>query len=68
MNGNCQAVRLSRKLRLDTARAETRRTSEGDLPMHPPRASRGEALLEAFANLDADFAAVLEAGRDERPP
>jgi hypothetical protein len=36
--------------------------------MHPPRASRGEALLEAFANLDADFAAVLEAGRDERPP
>jgi hypothetical protein len=36
--------------------------------MHPPRASRGKALLEAFAGLDADSAAALEAGRHEQPP
>lgn len=67
MNGNSQAMRIPREFRLDATRVEIRRTPAGDLLVHPLPASRGEALLEALAGFDADFAAALDTGRDEQP-
>ena len=73
MNGNSQAVRIPRELRLDTDRVEISRTPEGDLLIRPVSVGRGAALLEALNEFDdalgAEFVAELERGRaDAEPP
>ncbi|MBK7898283.1 MAG: AbrB/MazE/SpoVT family DNA-binding domain-containing protein [Azonexus sp.] len=61
MNGNSQAVRIPAELRLDTDRVHIFRNEQGDLVLHPLRAERGTALLQALRGFDADFVAALEA-------
>jgi len=63
-NGNSQAVRIPAELRLDTDRVSISRTEAGDLVIHPLRAERGAALLDALraaGEADAAFIASLEA-------
>lgn len=62
-NGNSQAVRIPAEFRLDTDQVSIRRNEEGDLVIHPLRARRGAALLDALLGVgDADeaFVAVLD--------
>ena len=63
-NGNSQAVRIPAEFRLDTDRVRISRNEQGDLVIHPLRAARGEALLQALRALAEDddaFIAALEA-------
>lgn len=63
-NGNSQAVRIPAEYRLDTNRVSISRNEAGDLLIHPLRAQRGEALLQALQALgevDDAFVAALEA-------
>jgi antitoxin VapB len=63
-NGNSQAVRIPAEFRLDTDRVSISRNESGDLVIHPLRAERGAALLDALRAVgDADMAytAALEA-------
>lgn len=69
-NGNSQAVRIPAEFRLDTERVSISRNEEGDLVIHPLRAERGAALLEALravGEVDAAFVAALEAERSSQP-
>lgn len=69
-NGNSQAVRIPAEFKLDTDRVTITRNEAGDLIIHPLRARRGAALLEALealADADAEFVAALEAGRASQP-
>lgn len=69
-NGNSQAVRIPAEFRLDTDRVTITRNEAGDLIIHPLRARRGAALLEALealADADAEFVAALEAERASQP-
>ena len=72
MNGNSQAVRVPRELRLDTDRVEISRTASGDLVIRPVPNDRGAAVLEALNGFDdalgAEFVAELERGRAEVDP
>jgi len=68
MNGNSQAVRIPRELRLDTGQVEVSRNQAGDLVIHPLPKTRGTALLEALSGFDDDYAALLEEDRREQPP
>jgi antitoxin VapB len=71
-NGNSQAVRIPAEFRLDTDRVSISRNAAGDLVIHPLRAERGAALLEALrrvAEADDGFIAALEADRaDQQEP
>lgn len=71
-NGNSQAVRIPAEFRLDTDRVRISRNAAGDLVIHPLRAERGAALLEALrrvAEADDGFIAALEADRaDQQEP
>jgi len=70
-NGNSQAVRIPAEFRLDTDRVSISRNEWGDLVIHPLRAERGAALLDALRGLaDADgaFVAALEADRASPQP
>jgi antitoxin VapB len=60
MNGNSQAVRIPRQLRLDTGKVEISRNEAGDLVIHPLPKARGTALLEALSGFDDDYATLLE--------
>ena len=63
-NGNSQAVRIPAEFRLETNRVSITRTESGDLVIHPLRAERGAALLDALravGEIDSDFIAALEA-------
>ena len=63
-NGNSQAVRIPAEFRLDTDRVSISRTESGDLVIHPLRAERGAALLDALravGEADLAFIAALEA-------
>jgi antitoxin VapB len=65
-NGNSQAVRIPAEFRLDTDQVSIRRNEEGDLVIHPLRAQRGAALLDALRGIneaDEAFIAALEADR-----
>ena len=65
-NGNSQAVRIPAEFRLDTDCVRISRTESGDLVIHPLRAERGTALLDALravAEADGAFIAALEAER-----
>ena len=62
-NGNSQAVRIPAEFRLDTDRVRISRNDQGDLVIHPLRAERGAALLQALQALreiDDDFIAALD--------
>ena len=65
INGNSQAVRIPQEFRLDASRVEIRRTSDGDLLIHPLPMARGTAIFEALAGFDDDFIAALELGQAE---
>ncbi|MDY0056520.1 MAG: AbrB/MazE/SpoVT family DNA-binding domain-containing protein [Methyloversatilis sp.] len=70
-NGNSQAVRIPAEFRLDTDQVSISRNEAGDLIIHPIRAQRGDALMQALHALgeaDADFVAALEADRDSPQP
>lgn len=70
-NGNSQAVRIPAEFRLDTDQVSISRNEAGDLIIHPIRAQRGDALMQALHALveaDADFVAALEGDRDSRQP
>lgn len=70
-NGNSQAVRIPAEFRLDTDQVSISRNEAGDLIIHPIRAQRGDALMQALHALveaDADFVAALEADRDSQQP
>ena len=63
-NGNSQAVRIPAEFRLDTDRVSISRNESGDLVIHPWRAERGAALLDALravGEADIAFVAALEA-------
>lgn len=62
-NGNSQAVRIPAEFRLDTDRVRISRNDQGDLVIHPLRAERGAALLQALqalGEIDDDFIAALD--------
>lgn len=63
-NGNSQAVRIPAELRLDTDLVQISRNEQGDLIIHPLRAKRGQALLQALEGFDDDFIAALESDRE----
>lgn len=65
INGNSQAVRIPQEFRLDASRVEIRRTSDGDLLIHPLARARGSAIYEVLADFDDDFIAALELGQAE---
>lgn len=71
-NGNSQAVRIPAEFRLDTDRVRISRNAAGDLVLHPLRAERGAALLDALrrvAEADDGFVAALQTDRaDPQPP
>ncbi len=65
-NGNSQAVRIPAEFRLDTDRATITRNEQGDLVIHPLRAGRGAALLDALrgvAQVDPAYVEALEEAR-----
>lgn len=68
-NGNSQAVRIPAEFRLDTDSVRISRNAAGDLVIHPLRAERGAALLNALrrvAEADDAFVTVLEADRAQQ--
>ena len=70
-NGNSQAVRIPAEFRLDTDRVSISRNEAGDLVIHPLRAERGAALLDALravGEADVDFIAALEAEQAGQQP
>lgn len=70
-NGNSQAVRIPAEFRLDTDRVRISRNEQGDLIIHPLRAERGAALLEALravSEADDAFVAALESDRTTALP
>ncbi len=70
-NGNSQAVRIPAEFRLDTDRVNISRNEQGDLVIHPVRAERGVALLEALCALsevDETFVAALESEQASNLP
>ena len=70
-NGNSQAVRIPAEFRLDTDRVSISRNEAGDLVIHPLRAERGVALLEALravGEADLAFVAALEAEQVSQQP
>lgn len=68
MNGNSQAVRIPAEFRIDSDRVRISRNEQGDLVLHPLRAERGAALLQALQGFDDDFVAALEADRQAPLP
>ncbi|KQP13304.1 antitoxin [Pseudorhodoferax sp. Leaf267] len=67
-NGNSQTVRIPAEFRLDTDSVRISRNASGDLVIHPLRAKRGAALLDALrrvAEADEAFLTALEADRAE---
>lgn len=70
-NGNSQAVRIPAEFRLDTDRVSISRNDSGDLVIHPLRAERGAALLDALravGEADIAYIAALEAEQAGRQP
>jgi antitoxin VapB len=70
-NGNSQAVRIPAAFRLDTDRVSISRNEWGDLVIHPLRAERGAALLDALralAETDDAFITALETERASQQP
>jgi antitoxin VapB len=64
-------VRIPAEFRLDTDRVTISRNEQGDLVIHPLRAERGAALLQALqalSEVDGEFVQALEAERDAGLP
>ena len=68
MNGNSQAVRIPRELRLDTSRVEISRNEAGDLIVHPIPVERGSALMAALMAFDDEYVQLLEEDHRGQPP
>ena len=68
MTGNSQAVRIPQEVRLSSQRVEISRNAEGDLVIHPLPEKRGDALLQALAGFDMEFADLLLVDRSEQAP
>jgi antitoxin VapB len=68
MNGNSQAVRIPAEFRLATDEVQISRTPDGDLLIHPCPPQRGQALLDALAGFEPEFADRLEQIRLEAQP
>lgn len=58
-NGNSQAVRIPQAFKLETQQVEITRAENGDLVIHPIKAKRGDQLLAALSQFDADFIDAL---------
>lgn len=68
-NGNSQAVRIPAEFRLDTDRVSISRNESGDLVIHPLRAERGAALLDALRAVgEADMAFIEALEADQSGP
>lgn len=70
-NGNSQAVRIPAEFRLDSDRVSISRNESGDLIIHPIKAERGAALLEALrgvGKVDDSFVTALERDRASDQP
>jgi antitoxin VapB len=70
-NGNSQAVRIPAEFRLDTDRVSITRNEAGDLVIHPIRAERGAALLDALralSEIDEEFIVALQTDRTSQQP
>ena len=70
-NGNSQAVRIPAEFRLNTDQVQISRNSQGDLVLHPLRAQRGAALMDAvqaLGEVDSAFVDALVADRDAPLP
>jgi antitoxin VapB len=70
-NGNSQAVRIPAEFRLDTDRVSITRNESGDLVIHPLRAERGAALLDALralSEIDEEFIVALQTDRTSQQP
>jgi antitoxin VapB len=68
-NGNSQAVRIPAEFRLDTDRVSSSRNESGDLVIHPLRAERGAALLDALRAVgEADMAFIAALGAEQAGP
>jgi antitoxin VapB len=70
-NGNSQAVRIPAQFRLDTDRVRISRNASGDLVIHPLRAERGAALLDALravGEADRAFISALESEQASPQP
>ncbi|MFM1855181.1 MAG: hypothetical protein RLZ83_490 [Pseudomonadota bacterium] len=70
-NGNSQAVRIPAQFRLDTDRVRISRNASGDLVIHPLRAERGAALLDALravGEADRAFISTLESEQASPQP
>lgn len=68
VNGNSQAVRIPQEFRLSASRVEITRTEAGELVIRPLAERRGQALLEALDDFDAEFIAAVERHRREADP
>lgn len=66
MNGNSQAVRIPREMRLNVSRVEISRNADGDLIIHPISEARGTALQDALSAFDQDYADRLEEDRRDQ--
>ena len=68
-NGNSQAVRIPAQFRLDTDRVRISRNASGDLVIHPLRAERGAALLDALRAVgEADLAFISTLESEQASP
>lgn len=67
-NGNSQAVRIPAEFRLNTQRVTVSKNAQGDLVIHALDNQRGQALLSALQDFDADFIEQLEANLQEHLP
>jgi antitoxin VapB len=67
-NGNSQAVRIPAEFRLNTQRVTVSKNAQGDLVIHALDNQRGQALLAALQDFDADFIEQLEANQQEYLP
>jgi len=67
-NGNSQAVRIPAEFRLNTQRVTISKNAQGDLVIHALDSQRGQALLAALQDFDADFIEQLEANLQEHLP
>ena len=65
-NGNSQAVRIPKELRLNAGRVEIIRNDKGELIIIPINEAKGSALLKALSNFDEEFVNCLEQVQQEQ--
>ncbi|MFN5512020.1 MAG: antitoxin [Burkholderiales bacterium] len=68
MNGNSQAIRIPAAFRLDCQDVEIEKTESGALIIRPILKGRGQQLMDALRDIDADFVVALEEARSHPDP